>query len=60
MAEERLIIEKMKKKKEAEMMAINGVLKRTNINESDLLKAALLRADQLSKAVNSEKFGKEE
>ena len=60
MAEERLIIEKMKKKKEAEMMAINGVLKRTNINESDLLKAALLRADQLSKAVNSENFGKEE
>lgn len=60
MAEERLIIEKMKKNKEAEMMAINGVLKRTNINESDLLKAALLRADQLSKAVNSEKFGKEE
>ena len=45
MAEERLIIEKMKKKKEAEMMAINGLLKRTNINESDLLKAALLRAD---------------
>ena len=60
MAEERKIIEKMKQKKEAEMMAINGVLKRTNINESDLLKAALLRADQLSKAVNSEKFGKEE